>query len=193
MVTIFNFQFLIFNKLFHSTFKRSDPCFKAGYTLLELVISIGIIVTITAATLPGLTVQKNVNQLNDFALSFQSKLKQAQSYALSPPVDNQGAVAYGVEVTDDGTQTASSTVRLRSGVSEKYPSNNRSAVSSVKIISTLPIDTTVVWYKIGTTVKIETTPASSGNVAFVFGLRNGDTSEIRTVSVDSITGAINAK
>ena len=192
---IFNFQFSIFNKFYRYTLRPLYSRRRGGYTLLELLMSIGIVIILASVTIPGFGSKKTVNELNNIALDFQSKLKLAQSYALSPPTDNQGSVAYGVKVVDDGLKMSYNIVRLRSGSSEDYPQNSKFTSDSVKISSTIPENTTTVWYNIGTTVRIETNESSAlpEKIAFTFKLRKGSPSEVRIVSINSATGTINAK
>ena len=185
----------IFNKLYSYTIEPLYSRHKAGYTLLELLVSIGIIIILAAATVPGLGSKKTVNELNDVALDFQSKLKQAQSYAISPPTDNQGASAYGVKIVDESGKIYYSIVRLRNGNAENYPLNSNGLTSlPVKIIGASPPGVKIIWYKIGTTIIIETDTTSDpiGDITFIFGLRNGDTAEIRKVTINKTTGTINA-
>jgi len=83
------------------TKKQSACCGRRGFTLIELIITISLMIILTIVGLLNLTGRKGTTNLTDGAKQMVATLRQAQSHSMA----NDKGVAWGVRFSNLSTST----------------------------------------------------------------------------------------
>lgn len=87
---------------------------KSGFTLVELLVTIGIIVLLMIVAVPNFAKYRNINDLNNAAKLIQSEIYKARNMALAPAVDKRPeSDAYSVDlISTNDTQGTIFSMRI---------------------------------------------------------------------------------
>jgi len=170
-----------------------------GYTLIELLTVVGIIILLSATLLPSINRARDNQAFGGVPQELKAKLLEAQSYAVGPPTDNNGAIAYGIHIISNNPLSYQ-LVRMRKGAPEAYTSTTYTE-KVLKFDSMSPADLSYIWFTIGDTVKVSCQiganspypPCSSSltQIRIPIYYASGSPTDVKTVTIDIQTGFVN--
>ncbi len=170
---------------------------KSGYTLIELMVSIGILALLATATAPAISRAKRQQELQQAALGLKSKILEAQSLSLAPPSDNKSNQYYGLEFGNNvcGQTGFSYTIVKRQDATSAPGACDKNATDSFSTVTDNNSAKQFVWFKIGNTPAMTlengdgTSWVDNNSGSGIIKITNG--TQVKNITVSPSTGLIN--
>jgi prepilin-type N-terminal cleavage/methylation domain-containing protein len=164
---------------------------KFGYTLIELMVSIGILALLAAITAPAIGKAKQAQELQQATLGFKAKIIEMQSIALSPPLGNNGIQYYGLKI--DNSPFSYQPYKTKClPISSTCPATvNSTTATSFSTVKTDLTGSEYIWFKVSNNPEVTFTNSVNPNWQGKLNLSNN--TETRQITINSITGAVDVR
>lgn len=168
-----------------------------GYTLIELLVSITIIALLAVVVAPELSNLNKSQSVQDSAELIVQKLLEARGMAQAPPQDNNKADSYGLKFSESNGQINQIQLQVHraSGVTAL---KRVVKLDNSRITATNPVDTTIVWYAVGSqnkvsyTLKNDTAQKSpQKDITITLNNLSADEPDPRQITINKDSGVIN--